>query len=247
MTGDLERALRELEVDWPPTPDIAGAVHARLDAPPRRRRSWRAWLIGVLVVLVGGTLAVEPARSAVFRWLGIGGVEIRHEAPPATRVRPSALGESLGLGSPVSLAEARRRAPALVPGGLGAPGAVYLGRLQDGTPAVSLVYRPQSGLRASRETGVALLVQTLPAKVTPFIEKTIGSSGRVERLTVGGARAYWLTQSHGFMYAGRGGGGFERRRVADRTLLVERDGLVLRIEGPLTRERAVAIAEDALS
>src|SRR5262249_9064681 len=80
--SDLERALRELEIDWPATPALAGAVRARLATPPKRRRRWWAALLAALVVLVGGTLAVEPARSKVFHWLGITSVEIKR-APSA--------------------------------------------------------------------------------------------------------------------------------------------------------------------
>ena len=86
-------------------------------------------------------------------------------------------------------------------------------------------------------------MQEFPARVEPFIEKTIGMGARLERLRVGGAPAYWITGAHGFAYERDGGGGFEEQRLAGNTLLVERaDGLLLRVEGRVDRERAVAIA-----
>jgi hypothetical protein len=185
----------------------------------------------------------------VLRWLGLKGVEIRREVPRATPPPRSATGDTLGLGSPVSLAAARRQAPVLVPGDLGAPSAVYLGPLVGGGPdAVSLVYPPGPGMPPSQVTGVAVLVQTIRASATPLIKKTAGAAADVEFLKVAGSPAYWITGSHGFGYEARDGNvGFEHERLADRTLLVERDGLLLRVEGKISRERAVEIAEDALS
>ena len=88
-----------------------------------------------------------------------------------------------------------------------------------------------------------MLVQTFRAQASPFIEKTVGSGARAERLDVDGAVAFWITGAHGFAYQSPSGFGFEDQRIAGTTLLVERrDGLLLRIEGVRTRERAVALA-----
>jgi hypothetical protein len=247
---ELEQALRALDVEWPETPDIAAVVHERIaTAPARRRRRPRlAWVAGVVIIALGGVAAVPDARSAVLRWLGLKGVEIRREVPRATPPPRSPTGDTLGLGAKVSLAEARRRAPVLVPRRLGAPTAVYLGPLEGGPDAVSLVYPPGPGMPASQVTGVAVLVQTIRATAEPLIKKTAGAAASVEDVTVDGNRGYWITGSHGFGYvAGKGQMGFERERLADRTLLVERDGLLLRVEGDISRERAEAIAADALS
>ena len=76
--NDLEHALRELDVDWPATPDLARRG-ARADrGEPRRagaargaaRRAAPPCRAGALAALVarslGGTLAVSPAaRSTV--------------------------------------------------------------------------------------------------------------------------------------------------------------------------------------
>jgi hypothetical protein len=264
---DLERALLELEVDWPATPDIAAAVRVRVESEPapaagraawwRRgagagagRRAplaagWRARLAyaaAALVLVGGGTLAASPAaRSDVLRWLGLKSVEIRREAPKATPRPRSTLGRTLDLGRPIALAQADR-ALLRVPAALGDPDAVYATTLPDRSRAVSLVYAPRAGLRASDVTGVALLVQTFRATVSPFIQKTVGSAAGVGRLDIDGARAYWITGAHGFAYQATNGFGFEDQRLADRTLLMERDGLLYRIEGRLSRVKAVAIA-----
>jgi hypothetical protein len=270
---DLERALLELEVEWPATPDLAAAVTARIGAAPvagRERagvgrvgarrgiarpawwhaRGWRrraAIALASLLVLGGGTLAASPsARSTVFRWLGLQGVEIRRERPSATPGPLSRLGESLDLGIPITPARARREG-ALFPRSLPAPDAAYLGPLVGGQRGVALVYAPRDGLPPSKVTGVALIVQTFRATLdTLILKKLVAGGGDLQSLTVAGSPAYWISgEPHGFQYATPSGGAFGPQRLADHTLLVERDGRLLRVEGPLTRAAAVRIAEDA--
>ena len=102
--ADLERALADLgrRLDYPPTPDLAGAVRARLLAQPARRRGWGAlrrpgrrsggrwpgrrwpsWL------LAGGLLLLSPdARRAVAERLGLPGVTIQYLQPPTSVIAP---------------------------------------------------------------------------------------------------------------------------------------------------------------
>lgn len=92
----LERALREVgrQLAYPPTPDLARGVRARLAAgPPPRRAPWRDLLAApwprrlalalVLLVLLGGAvLAFSPAaRRAVAGRLGIPGITIVYVTP----------------------------------------------------------------------------------------------------------------------------------------------------------------------
>ena len=86
-----------------------------------------------------------------------------------------------------------------------------------------------------------VLVQTFRATATPFIEKTVGSADAVERLTLDGATAYWIKGSHGFAFEGPNGVVFEDQRISDRVLLVERGGRLYRVEGAISRDRAVEI------
>ena len=227
---DLERALLELDVEWPPTPDIAGAVRERIVVRSRPMRRRLAWVAAALAVALGGVAVVPAARSAVLEWLGLKSVEI-HRGPVPTGT-PDA---TLELGEKVTLAQARARTPVLVPRSLGTPSGVYLARLQGGPEAATLLY-PHS-----------VLVQTFKARATPFIRKTVGSARAVKPLRVDGARAYWLIGAHGFIYSTPGNAAYEPQRIAGNTLLVEKDGLLLRVEGALTEARATAIARDALS
>jgi hypothetical protein len=253
---DLHEELSALSVEWPATPDIAGAVAARLAAgddaaagerrvrvPARRRlRPALAYALAALVAGFAVVMAASPdARSGVLEWLGLKSVKVERREPSAPPPRPGTLGSRLGLGTPATLAEARERSPFLrlpTAAGLGRPDAIYLGG-----EAVSLVYGERPGYARSTATGVALLVQEFPARVEPFIEKTVGQASALERLRVDGDPAYFISGAHGFAYQGEDDVRFEPQRLAGNTLLVERaDGLLIRIEGDIERDRAVAIA-----
>lgn len=85
----LQATARTL--DYPATPDIAGAVRQRLElesARPRapyRRLAWAA--VAVLLVL-SGLMAVPQVRAAVLRALRLGAVEILLEEPTPTVTKP---------------------------------------------------------------------------------------------------------------------------------------------------------------
>ena len=170
-------------------------------------------------------MAVSPAaRTDVLRWLGLKSVEIKREVP---RPRP---GASLQLGAPTTV-EALRAAgvPVLVPKALGEPDA-YKTTLSDGTVAATLVYPGP------------VLVQTFKASVSRFIEKSVASADAVEAVEADGKRGYFITGAHGFAYESGTEINYEDQRIAGNTLLLEGDGLLLRIEGDITRDRALEIA-----
>ena len=217
----------------------------RLGARLLRPHPALAAALGALLVFAVVMAASPSARSTVLRWLGLKSVEVR-QAPPSATPPPVRRGSELGLGTPVTLAVARRAAgfPVPVPSAVGPP-AVYLARVPDTGPRVSLVYAPQQGIPRSRISGVGLLVTAFRGDPFPLIQKTVIGT-HAERLTIAGSPALWLPHAHGFAYATPGGGGFEPQRLADRTLLVERGGVLLRIEGRITRARAIAIARSAL-
>ena len=147
---DLERALRELDVDWPATPDLAdrGARadrgRARAPARPRAARSaravparaaaqsrvgagWRArlaYLAAALVLLGGGTLAASPdARSTVLRWLGL--EERGDPARAAAARRAASRSADAGPRRADRARAARATGAGARPAALGDPDAVY--------------------------------------------------------------------------------------------------------------------------
>ena len=251
---DLERELRGLRVEWPATPDLAAAIAPRLATEPQDQRArpprlrTRRWAVAAAVLaLLGGVAAVEPARSAILELFGLDGATIeRRETPPPVPNRAAPLGTDLGLGQRVTVARAREQADfeSAPPSGLPAPDAVYFsGSTPEGT--VSYVYKPQAGLPALKETGTGLIVTELVATVErDLLRKVAGPGTAIERVDVDGARGYWLSgAAHAFAFIdSRGRFQFQTERAAGPTLLLERDGLLLRIEGAISRDRAIEIA-----
>jgi hypothetical protein len=233
--SELELALTQIgrELDYPETPDLAGAVRRRL-AEPRRARSWRRPLIvalAVLAVAVGAVMAVPQARSEILDWLGIGAVNIRYvEGLPEVEL---ATGE-LGVGEEVSLEDARGRVnfAVRVPTirRYAAPEVHYAEPLPTGQ--VSFVYgspdRPQ------------LLITQVAA--TGALQKLLGSATRLEPVSTDDANGVWIEgERHVLFYPGASRE--EPFRLVGNTLVLERtDGVTVRIEGGISKEEALRIA-----
>jgi hypothetical protein len=253
---DLERELTTLGRDavFPPTPDLAPTVIARIEAeggmtpPPGRERARPAGrtlaLAGGIAVLLAGTVAaaVPAARDAVSDLLGLGGVTIeRTKAPPPS---PPAGPQPLHLGPRVSLADARREVDfhILVPRDLGPPDATHLRR---GVPGgeISLLYRPRPGLPEAPQTGLGLLVTQVRGDLAPgYIRKQIFEGVRVRRPEIDGHRAIWLTGAPHFVAVQAPDGSVREERVAGDVLLVERGPVLVRLEGELSLREAVDVA-----
>jgi hypothetical protein len=262
---DLDAALADLaaSLEFPPTPDLAAAVGARLAdapapaAPARRRRpgwpaGWRRLAAAGLaaVLLAAAVLVASPGtREAVARRLGLRGIEVRLGGPPpATATTSPGTRLDLNLGERVTLEEARRRVsfPVLVPGAAGfqRPDAVFVDRQPSGG-RVDLVYRARPDLPSSPFTDAGLLVTQFRGQWTPEFLKKVVNMGMVEQVTVGGEPGYWFSgEPHFFTYRDAAGDFREEQtRLAGNTLIWQRGELTLRLEGRLSREAAVAVAE----
>jgi hypothetical protein len=267
---DLEGALADLAaaIEFPPTPDLAGAVATRLaeapapgPTPGRARRrlaglgrptGWRRLaVVGLAAVLLAAAVLVASpgTREAVARRLGLRGVgvELGGPPPPTVTTRP---GErlDLGLGQRVTLGEARRRVgfPVLVPGAAGfrQPAAVYVNEAVPVGGRVDLVYRARPGLPASPFTDVGLLITEFRGRPTPDFIKKVARAGLVEEVTVDGQPGYWFSgEPHFFTYQDATGQfQDEQTRLAGNTLIWQRGELTLRIEGQIGRQEALALA-----
>jgi hypothetical protein len=260
--ADIERLLTQLgrELDYPPTPGLATAVTARLaqaevpqaEAPPRPRKRLlppaglrRALALAlVALLLLAGTVfaAVPGVRDAVLEFFGLQGATVERRAtlptPPAE--------QRLDLGSRTTLEEASDRIAfePLVPTDLGDPDFVYLREPPSGGE-LSLAYRPRPGLPRARTTPYGLLVSEFRGDIHPdLVGKLAGPSTRIERLNIEGRPAIWIEGAqHFFFYRDPSGNIVEGElRLAQNVLLLEREKLLVRFEGALDRERAVAIA-----
>jgi hypothetical protein len=243
----LETALRRAPRPAPGRPRPPARARPRGDRLPLPARALRGRDRG---------RARRGARDSqiapLLEFLGLKGAKIERREPnaPTTPPRRQDLGADLGLGRAVTLAQARSSAGfrVVVPelDTLGAPDVVYF---QDGSPEggrVSLVYGPRPGIARAATTGAGVLVTEFRAQASPLIQKSAGSATNVRPLTVDGRRAYFIEGSHGFAFLDEGDNAtFEDQRLAGNTLLVERAGLLLRVEGDLSGAAAVCIARSA--
>jgi hypothetical protein len=264
---EIEWALADLaaSLEFPPTPDLAAAVSARLErapapAPARPRRWWPAGLAGwrrlavaglAAVLLAAAVLVASPGtREAVARRLGLRGIGVRIGGPPPPTATTSPGNRlDLGLGPRVALEEARRQVdwPVLVPAAAGfqRPEAVFVSRTMPAGGRVDLVYRARPGLPASPFTDAGLLITEFQGRPTPEFLKKVAVMGVVEEVTVGGEPGYWFSgEPHFFTYVDAAGEFREERtRLAGNTLIWQRGDLTLRLEGQLPKEQAIRIAE----
>ena len=236
---DLERALAALAEDaFPPTPSLARAVGERLaedEAPPAPRWRWvpaAALAAAVLAALV--LLASPGAREAVADWFGIGGVRIQNDDPGGA----PEIGSDLGLGEPVTEAEATDAAGfelRFLGDGYGSPDGLFLATAE-GFTQVSAVYRGDEGR--------LLLTQFRGSPEVPYLKKLVGADDGIEVTDVHGALAFWIDQPHEITYRGPDGTlRTDASRLAEKTLLWERDGITYRLEGDLSKGSAERLAE----
>jgi hypothetical protein len=110
---------------------------------------------------------------------------------------------------------------------------------------VDLVYRARSGLPASPFTDAGLLITEFRGQPTPEFLKKVAVMGVVKEVTVGGQPGYWFSgEPHFFTYQdARGNLREEQTRLAGNTLIWQRGDLTLRLEGELSQEEALRIAE----
>jgi hypothetical protein len=223
---DLERELRALGefVAFPPTPELAPSVRARL--PQRAAPAWPRRLVLVVAVLgaaLVAALAIPPARSAILRVLGVGAVHIEYvDRLPA--VKPNL---PLDLGRRITPQEAPFRP--LESTLLGEPDSLYLAG-----NSVTLLYGSPENVR--------LLVTQLgyPALKPEIIKKIVGASTNTRAVTVAGSPepAVWIEGAPHLLVLPNA-----PERLAANTLVWTRGDLTLRLEGAETLDDAIEIAE----
>ena len=223
--SELERELRALAVgvEFPPTPDLAPRVRDAIEKPPRRLWSRRlAVAVAVAAVAIGAAFAVPQARTAILRFFGIGAVRIAYvDRLPEVRRAPLDLGRRIDADeAPFPLLQSKL---------LGRPDAIY----REGS-AVTLLFGTPARVR--------LLVTEIEASGfnSEVGKKLLARGTHVRFVPVRGAPGpgVWI---EGKPHIVRFPGG--PVRLAADTLIFERDGLTVRIEGALGLRAARRIAE----
>jgi hypothetical protein len=94
--------------------------------------------------------------------------------------------------------------------------------------------------------GLGLLLVEIDGRVEPAsVEKLIRTGTHVEPVTVAGAAGYWIAGAHHFLsYIAPDGSRIEdTMREVGNALLWTRDGVTHRLEGELTLDQAIKLAE----
>jgi hypothetical protein len=237
--SELEHALYQLgsELAVPEPPDLVATVRQRLEPRGRtrfleRRRLILAVAVAVLA-LVGATLAIPDARSALFRVLHIGGerIELVDELPDIQPVDEL----ELTLGEQVTLAEARERSDFELRELEADPDRVYIGEL--GT--VWFLYGSPENVRL-------LVAQTPLLELdAPGLIKKVAREAQVERVGVDGAEGVFVSGSHFLYLLDESGFAVEASaRLAEDVLIWDEGGVAYRLEGDFERDRALEIARE---
>jgi hypothetical protein len=243
----VERVLEQILAEGMPVPvaEPPGAGQRLWRARRWARARWRsltATLCGLLAVLA----LTPPVRAAVLDWFDFGGVEVRYD-PSAV---PSPGAEVPGCGRSLSLAQAGRRAgfEPLVPRALGVPDAVTVTGGPRGRSLMSLCWH---------EEGRVIRLDEFAASLDVAFTKTVREQPEwlelgTEPSTNGTADlALWFPRPHllSFRLVGADGDRYTREeRTAGPTLLwshrdVPDEGVTLRLEGVISKARAVEIAK----
>ena len=240
--ADLESDLRALgrTIAFPPTPEVASSVAARLRKPRRRFAHLPrpvAIALAALAIAIGPALAVPPARTAILDLFHLGGVsvELVDDLPPVGSRGP------LALGTEMTLPEARRRAGFRVSlpdvERYGEPDAVFFSPAVRGG-RVSLLYGSPEDVR--------LLVTEFRGDTDAgLIKKAARGETTVDFVRIREAPGFWM---HGAPHAvvfrdARGAFRDDRYRLAGNVLLWVERGVTYRVEGKLERDDALELAE----
>jgi len=245
---ELEQRLAALREDlaWPPTPDLASAVAARVAAEPPPRRLRLQWVSGlrpaaaaalaavVLALAIAATLVASPGvRARVADWLGIGAVRIER----VERLPDVGPARDLGLGRRTTAAAARRLTGLPVPAipALGAPDAVYADRpaAARSSGSVSVVYLARRGLPAATR-GIGALLTVLPDGDPAVVKKLAGAGTSVEIVDVDGALGAFVSGDPHVVAP--------PNRLAGNTLVWVRGARTYRLETALGRDAALRVA-----
>jgi hypothetical protein len=234
-TPDLELQLRALgaEIEFPPEPDLRAAVRERVARRRVARRRWLVVALAVLAVAIAGVLAVPSARTAVKDWLGFGVVKFRF----VDRLPARPVTSDLDLGTRMSLRDAQDRAAFRIvvpPKDLGTATLYYRNPPRGGL--ISFLYGTPQRAR--------LIVSETRGDFAPFLEKTLSNTNTAESVEIDGDPGWWLEGAHFVEYADAAGVFSDvPTRLAGDVLLWMKGNVLYRLEGPLTKEQAVQIAE----
>ncbi|CAN5554657.1 hypothetical protein BH09CHL1_BH09CHL1_02950 [soil metagenome] len=251
---ELNERLHDLsrQVLFPPTPRIAAAVVRSISSEPRAashrtpfdRSRFLLWT-AVLLVFVAATIAAVPStRHAVARWLDVPGIHISWTDEDK---RPDVQTEiRLGLGDQVSLESVAKLADFAIeqPATMTADEVYYSAATDSGL--VSFVYFASDDLPAVEGTDIGLLITQFDADPNSvWANKSLFGGRAMDVVRIDGIEGMWIPDTHIITIQPVGAGELTDplSRSTGSVLIWNRDGVTYRIEGTLSRDAMLAIAE----
>lgn len=242
---------------YPPTPDVSRAVRRRLATRSARSPALRprlAWAALLLLLVLGGLLAVPQVRAAVAEVLRVGAIRIFATEPTATAVPPTAtdagattvpqltLNETVfEVAGATTLAQAREavdfpvRLPAY-PTDLGPPDRVYLQQVPDTGAEGQVVISIWFDGEQQQEIQLALYQIGVPS-----YGLKVASVNSIEETRVNGESAFWIAGAHAIQLQD---GRYQERLFVEGNVLVWSAGnLTYRLESDLSLAETVRVAE----
>jgi hypothetical protein len=251
--NELEERLRDLgrHIAFPPTPSIATAVVQSIHQSTRpvsiHRRRILIYAAAAAIALFIAIASIPSARHTVARWFDVPGIHVSwSDDKPAVEVQSEirqGLGDEVSLNDVDDLADFSVESPTLAY--LDSPDeAFYNPRSMNGL--VSFVYLAGDDLPAVTGTDVGLLVtQFAGDSDTVWANKSLYAGSTVEVIRINGVEALWIPGTHTISIQPEGAGEINapNTRSTGSVLIWNQNGVTTRLEGDLSREQMVAIAE----
>lgn len=253
---EFEAQVRSIasRMEYPPTPDIAGTITARLrpQTRPRFLSKAAAWSLTIALVLLTSLMLIPPARAAIVEFIQVGVVRIfRVEPTPMPTTPPSTMVPVTATPVPteqsiIPLLETLagemtlEQAQAIVdyeimlpsyPADLGRPDRVFV-QDADGPMTILVWLDPQ------KPGEILMSLHFLPPgswaikKVQPMV---------LEETQVNGGYAVWTFGPYPMRYEN---GDLEYlRMISGHVLIWDAEGVTYRLETDVSLEEAIKIAE----
>lgn len=243
MSDDrLGAALAALDVEWPPTPELAGPVLARVTTqPPRIARLPLSRRRRILLLAATAALLLGGAAVAARLVIDLGAVVV--EVPEGTGALPTS--SPAPFGEAISLEEAADLLgePVGVPTALGPPDRLWADRVitdAGEVVRVTLAWRAGADLPAIEGSRFGAVLMRFEGETNVASKEVYEGTGTLEPVHVAGVEGVWTSGPHLLQLLTADGVVYVR---VDGNVLLWPDGpYTLRLETALPRDRAIRIA-----
>ncbi|WP_119066040.1 hypothetical protein [Aggregatilinea lenta] len=225
------------QFDYPPTPDIAAGVRARLQRRKRAplRSVWVRAAVALLLIALVAVLAIPDLRAKAFEILQLGALRVEHEGPTLTPQPEGTPAFDPALETTLDDARSQVDYPVLLPAyppDLGTPDHVYFyGDLYH--PTVILTWE---GFNTPGKPPLSLSLYPSDSLIVKY------AASPAARPLIHGKEAFWFVQPHVFEQPSPGADPVQR--LIEANVLVWTSGdLTLRLETDWPLEEAVRLAE----